>query len=82
MAIRTLTIPAQIITQGINHVVHYPNERISFYVGIMEADDLGNLHFVIGQQFKTVIIDGDKYTQFMTDHPNGYTVDDLWAYVS
>ncbi len=81
MTIRSLAIPAQIITQGINHILHYPNEKISFYVGTMEADDLGNLQFVVPQQFKTITIDGDKYSQFMTNHPNGYVIEDLWAYV-
>ena len=81
MAIRTLTIPEQITTQGINHIVHYPNVCIMFYVGVMEVNDLGDWVFSIGQQFKTIRIENENYTQFISEHPSGFTEDDLWTFV-
>ena len=77
---RTITVPEKEITQDISHYIHHPGISIVFYVGRVWPDHNGDLQFIVPQQFETIKIEGDIYSQFIADHLNGFTKDDLWQF--
>lgn len=82
---REINIPAETIYEAIRTIEEVPNQSVSVVVG--QTDSTGT--FVVPQQYKTYIIDGENYaelngppTSWATDKPTGtYRNEDLWHFI-
>lgn len=82
---REVNIPAETIYEDIRTIEEVPNQSVSVVVG--QTDATGE--FVVPQQYRTYIIEGDNYTQLngpptpaLPDKPDGtYRNQDLWYFI-
>jgi hypothetical protein len=82
---REINIPAETIYEAIRTIEEVPEQSVSVVVG--QTDSVGE--FVIPQQYKTYVIEGDMYTElngppatWSPDKPDGtYRNEDLWHFI-
>ncbi len=77
---REVTIPVKTVTEEIASISHAPGENIQFLVGKGTVTD-GKFNFIVPQQFESYMIVQSLYQDFISAHPAGFTIDDLWDYV-
>jgi hypothetical protein len=77
---RTITVPAQEVTESITSIQHYPNEIIRFLVGVGKVVN-GTFEFDVPQQFSQFEIKDQYYTDFVTAYGLNFAHDDLWNHV-
>ena len=82
---REINIPAETIFEDIRTIEEVPSQTVSVVVG--QTDSTGK--FIVPQQYKTYVIEGNNYTElngpattWAPDKPDGtYRNEDLWHFI-
>ena len=83
---REVTIPTQTIYEEIQSLQEFPEEMfVRVIVGTTDANGV----FIVPQQYRAYIIDGDDYTELLSPNPSWDTAkpggtyfnEDLWHFI-